>query len=154
MKRKILILIGLPASGKSTYANEWIKEDPENRIRFNRDDIRNMMGQYWLPKREPIINDIYVTFLESAMGRGYDIIIDNMNLNPEAIKEIENIVNNFNNWENNPLEYSIEKKSFTDVPLNTCIERDKNRNNPIGEKIIRSIYNKYKYIIEPWKYLN
>ena len=89
MNHKIIVLVGLPGSGKTTFAKEWIKENPENRIRFNRDDIRNMMGKYWLPKRESVINDIFVSFMESSMSNGYDIIIDNMNLNPNALKEIE-----------------------------------------------------------------
>lgn len=154
MTREILILVGIPASGKSTFAREWLSVDPTNRIRFNRDDIRNMMGQYWMPKRESIINNLYKVFLDSAMEKGFDIVIDNMNLNPQTIKEIENVVENFNNRENHSVKYSIKIKSFTDVPLETCIKRDSERKNPIGEEIIRSIYNKYKSIIECKKHLD
>ena len=147
MNHKIIVLIGLPGSGKTTFAKEWIKENPENRIRFNRDDIRNMMGKYWLPKRESVINDVFVSFMESSMSNGYDIIIDNMNLNPNALKEIEEMVENFNNWENNLLSYEIEIKSFTDISVDECVKRDSERENPVGEKTIRSIYEKYKNVI-------
>ena len=147
MNHKIIVLVGLPGSGKTTFAKEWIKENPENRIRFNRDDIRNMMGKYWLPKRESVINDIFVSFMESSMSNGYDIIIDNMNLNPNALKEIEEMVENFNNWENNLLSYEIEIKSFTDISVDECVKRDSERENPVGEKTIRSIYEKYKNVI-------
>lgn len=147
MNHKIIVLVGLPGSGKTTFAKEWIKENPENRIRFNRDDIRNMMGKYWLPKRESVINDVFVSFMESSMSNGYDIIIDNMNLNPNALKEIEEMVENFNNWENNLLSYEIEIKSFTDISVDECVKRDSERENPVGEKTIRSIYEKYKNVI-------
>ena len=40
-------------------------------------------------------------------------------------------------------QYKIEFKDFTNVPLNVCIERDSKRENPLGEKIIRDIFNKY-----------
>ena len=38
----------------------------------------------------------------------------------------------------------IEIKDFTNVPLDVCLERDSKRENPIGEKVIRGIFNKYK----------
>ena len=43
MIKKIIVLQGIPASGKSTWARQWVSEDPEHRVRFNRDDIRNML---------------------------------------------------------------------------------------------------------------
>jgi predicted kinase len=153
--KKILILRGLQASGKSTYAREWISKDPESRVRFNRDDIRNMLGKYWVPSREDIITDMYKGFLESAMGRGYDIVIDNMNLNENTIKEIETVVNDFNDWaKGSNLQYEIEIKDFFSVPLQTCIERDSKRENPIGANVIKNTYMKYKDKIVPWKYLD
>lgn len=155
--KKIIITQGLPASGKSTWAKAWVKEDFEHRVRFNRDDIRNMLGTYWVPSREPLINDIYKGFLENAMLQGYDIVIDNMNLNPEAVKEIEYEVEDFNEWIEGSglnIQYEIEYKSFLEVPLQTCIDRDSKRENPIGEMTIRRIFNKYKHLYSAWKYLN
>lgn len=46
-KRKLILCRGIQASGKSTWAKAWAKEDPEHRVRFNNDDIRNMLGEYW-----------------------------------------------------------------------------------------------------------
>ena len=60
--KTILILRGLQGSGKTTFAKEWVNKDPESRVRFNRDDIRNMLGKYWVPKRESLITDIYGFF--------------------------------------------------------------------------------------------
>lgn len=145
--RKIVITRGIPGSGKSTWAKKWVKEDPEHRIRFNRDDMRNMMGPYWVPAREVFLTSIYFSFLEDAMLCNYDIVIDNMNLNKETIREIENIVKEHNTWikqSNIETTYEIAFKDFFDVPLETCIERDSERENPVGEKAIRDIYNKYK----------
>ena len=39
---KLIITRGLPASGKSTWAKQWVLEDPEHRVRINQDDIRLM----------------------------------------------------------------------------------------------------------------
>ena len=154
--RKIIVLQGLPASGKSTWAKAWVKEDPEHRVRFNRDDIRNMLGTYWVPSREPLINAVYSGFMEGAMVQGYDIVIDNMNLNKETIEEIKQEVADFNEWislSESDIRYEIEYKSFLEVPLQVCIDRDARRDNPIGEATIRRIFNKYKSMYAPWKYL-
>lgn len=50
--RQLIICRGIQGSGKSTWAKQWCHEDPEHRIRFNNDDIRNMLGDYWVPNRE------------------------------------------------------------------------------------------------------
>ena len=39
-KPEMLILTGLPASGKSTYAENWVSEDPNHRICINYDSLR------------------------------------------------------------------------------------------------------------------
>lgn len=50
-KRVLIICRGIQGSGKSTWAKQWCHEDPEHRVRFNNDDIRNMLGDYWIPNR-------------------------------------------------------------------------------------------------------
>lgn len=152
--RKILVLRGLQGSGKSTFAKQWVNEDPKHRVRFNRDDIRNMLGKYWVPNREDLIDDIYFGFLGSAIRKGYNIVIDNMNLNEKYIKEIQELIDWFNSFGTFIPEYEIEIKDFFHVPLQVCIDRDAQRENPIGEKVIRNTYNKYRDKISPWKYLN
>lgn len=78
---KLIICRGLPASGKSTWAKEWVMRDPEHRVRINQDDIRSMLGKYWVPTREPIVSTIQQEAILTAMNFGVDIVIDNTNLN-------------------------------------------------------------------------
>lgn len=154
MIKKIIVLIGLQGSGKSYFAKNWVNEDSEHRIRFNRDDIRNMLGKYWIPSREKLIDDIYWSTLASATSRGYDIIIDNMNLNNKYVEEIKDFISSTNSWlylSEADYRYEIEIKNFFDVPLETCIERDSKRQHPIGEEVIRKTYEKYKDVIENGK---
>ena len=135
---KIIICRGIPASGKSTWAKQWVLEDPEHRIRINQDDICNMLGKYWVPSRENLVSYINNAIITKAVSLNYDIVIDNINLNPKNILYIEDIILLCN------MKYIIEYKDFFDVPLSVCIERDKKRTNPIGEEVIRSFYNRYK----------
>ena len=41
---KLILCRGIQGSGKTTWAKQWVLEDPEHRVRFNNDDIRNMLG--------------------------------------------------------------------------------------------------------------
>lgn len=141
---KIILCRGIQGSGKTTWAKQWVLEDPEHRVRFNNDDIRNMLGKYWVPSREHLVSDIKKDFIVSAMEFGYDIVVDNMNFNPKEIEYYENLVDSTLGYMNC---YSLEYKDFF-IPLEVCIERDSKRENPIGEEVIRKTYERYKTIIE------
>lgn len=141
---KIILCRGIQGSGKTTWAKQWVLEDPEHRVRFNNDDIRNMLGKYWVPSREHLVSDIKKDFMVSAMEFGYDIVVDNMNFNPKEIEYYENLVDSTLGYMNC---YSLQYKDFF-IPLEVCIERDSKRENPIGEEVIRKTYERYKTIIE------
>ena len=85
---KIILCRGIQGSGKTTWAKQWVLEDPEHRVRFNNDDIRNMLGKYWVPSREGLIKDLRNLFLWESMSYGFDVVIDNMNLNPKELSTI------------------------------------------------------------------
>ena len=139
--RKLILCRGIQGSGKSTYAKAWANKDPEHRVRYNNDDIRNMLGKYWVPSRESLISNFKDMFAETSMSNGYDIIVDNMNLNPKEVEYWQEKINSAN--KNTPYTYLMEFKDFF-IPLEECIKRDKLRPNPIGETVIRSTYKKYR----------
>lgn len=133
---QLIICRGIPASGKSTGAKSWVNENPKKRVRINMDDIRNMLGKYWVPEREPLVSKILANSFLDAINLGYDIVLDNTNLNPDAIKYYIEIAK-----EN---KYVVKYWDFFNTPLSLCIERDSKRKHPIGEKVIRSFYNRNK----------
>ena len=151
--KKIILCRGIQGSGKSTWAKQWAAEDPEHRVRFNNDDIRNMLGVYWVPGyRENLVSRIKRQFLLSAMFFGYDIVIDNMNLNEKEVEFYKEFVQNHNNPKGVVpdmvmSQYELEFKDFK-TPLEECIERDAKRPNPIGAEVITSTYNRYKSFYE------
>lgn len=140
---KIILVKGIQGSGKTTWSKNWAKEDPLHRIRLNYDDIRNMLGKYWVPEREQLVRYIFQRSLLEAMNLGYDIVIDNFNnLNPTHQVEYKRMTDFYNHNRLSHM-YIIEDKVFN-TPLETCIERDSKRENPIGEKVITEAYDKYK----------
>ena len=134
---KLIITRGLPASGKSTWAKQWVLEDPEHRVRINQDDIRLMLGKYWVPSREKLVQEIQFNAIIEALNREFDVVIDNTNLNKKVLDQFNRLIKTFE-------DYEIEYKDFFDTPLSVCIERDKNRDLQVTEKVIRSFYNNYK----------
>ena len=143
---KLILTRGIQGSGKSTWAKAWVAEDPSSRVRINNDDIRNMLGNYWIVGREPLVSEIKQYATQAAMARGYNIVVDNMNLNPHEVKFWEKVVE-LNNADPDGYKYEIEFKDFF-IPLEECIRRDAARPNPIGEKVIRETWKRYKHFIQ------
>lgn len=150
--KTLLILQGLPASGKSTYAVKWVNEDPEHRLRINQDSIRRMFGKYWLEdklqlkRRESITSNITMELLKQSMFNQFDIVLDNMNLNTKVLGTIEDYVNYFNIKFADLQPYNIEYKLFKE-PLQTLIDRDSKRDISVGANVITNLYNKYYDIV-------
>lgn len=136
---KLIITRGIPASGKSTWAKQWVLEDPEHRVRINQDDIRLMLGKYWVPSREKLVQEIQFDAIVESLCRKFDVVIDNTNLDKKVLEKFDRLIKTFE-------DYEIEYKDFFDTPLSVCIERDKNRDVQITEKVIKNFYNNYKDI--------
>ena len=134
---KLIICRGIPASGKTFWAKQWVLEDPEHRVRINQDDIRLMLGKYWVPSREKLVQEIQFDAIVEALCRKFDVVIDNTNLNKKVLEKFDRLIKTFE-------DYEIEYKDFFDTPLSVCIERDKNRDLQVTERVIRSFYNNYK----------
>lgn len=131
---KLLILQGIPASGKSTFAKQWVEEDPKTRIIVNRDSIRRGLGPYWVPNREELVSAIEQSMVKLGMSFSFDICLDATNLNPSYLSKWVKFADEH--------KYIVEYKKF-DISLEEALERDKNREFPVGEKVINQFYNKY-----------
>ena len=143
-ERKLIICRGIQGSGKSTWAKQWCHESPEHRVRFNNDDIRNMLGDYWVPSREKLVTEAKANMITFALIKGYDVVVDNMNLNPKEDAWIRTLCENIE--KDTGIHVNIEYKAFW-TPVEECILRDAARPNPIGEKIIKETWRRYRNFI-------
>lgn len=136
MKQQLIICKGLPASGKSTWAKQWVLEDHTNRIRVNRDDIRNMLGPYWVPSRESLVTLIEEDCIINALNNKYSVVID-----------ATNFKNNFTSdwWEMylKHVDAELVIQDFTNVSIEECIRRDELRENGVGRDAIMNMVKKY-----------
>lgn len=132
---KVLILQGLPASGKSTYAKELMEREPNKWKRINKDLLREMLDHSeWSERNEDLIiktRDLLMCFyLES----GFNVIIDDTNFHTKHIETIKRVTKKFD------IEIDIK---LIDTPLYECLERDSKRSKKVGEKVILDMYKKY-----------
>ena len=116
-----------------------------------------MLGKYWVPSREGIVKTMKDTFAKANMLAGNNMVIDNMNLNPKEVEYWRDLIEYNNDYYTKTRGeypstykanyfYELEFKDFF-IPVEECIRRDSLRSNPIGEKVIRETWNKYKHTI-------
>ncbi|GCE22813.1 phosphatase domain-containing protein [Dictyobacter kobayashii] len=133
---KVIICTGLPGSGKSHWAKTQIEQHPDRYKRINRDDLRTMIDNgKWSKAREKLIRQSELALAELYLSNGYTVIIDDCNLSETA----KNMWREFAQ----KMKAQLEVKDFTDVPLETCIERDRHRANYVGEQVIRKMYRDF-----------
>ena len=131
---RILLLRGLPASGKSTYAKELVIKD-RNWIRVNKDDLRAMMnGGAFSGKLEKHIVRTERELAENALKLGKNVVVDDTNFNQDHEIFFRSLAHQY--------KAEVEVKFF-DTPLAMCIERDNKRSNGVGEAVIRRMYDQY-----------
>ena len=88
---KLIILQGIPGSGKSHWARAFIKNNSKDWVIINRDFIRDMLGNYWVPSREKLVTAIEYSNISLAFGLGYNVIVDATNLNPGTVNKLKDI---------------------------------------------------------------
>jgi predicted kinase len=128
----LTITRGLPGSGKTT----WARQQPGWRV--NRDDLRAMLRPTW-PHGDPAHEDPLTEAQHSAicalLFHDRDVIVDDTNLRQDHVEALHQLADQYG------AEFVI--RDFTDVPLETCIEQDAARPNPVGEHIIRGMWQRY-----------
>jgi len=134
--QEVVFTQGLPGSGKSTWAKKYVLDCP-NYIRVCRDDLRNMRGKYMLPEQENLITQMEHGCIRSALQSKFNVIVDATNFKESYMNQAKKLA-----LEINP-DIQFRIKSFTDVSLDECIKRDRHRENPVGEKVIREFYDRY-----------
>ena len=93
MKNKLIILVGIPCSSKTTWSKEYLKEN-SNCIRINRDDLRIMLKDKGFVDKniESLISTVQATIVQQAFLDKIDVIIDATNC---KLKYLQSWIDNF-----------------------------------------------------------
>jgi predicted kinase len=136
--QKILILRGIPASGKSTFAKQYLIDHPEFR-RINRDALREMHNGYIQNEdNEKFIKKLRDLIIMETLLAGNSVIVDDTNISPKNENRITDISREYTNKTGKKVE--IETMLF-DITLDEAIKRDSERERPVGHKQITKMHN-------------
>lgn len=133
------VMTGLPASGKTSAARS-LQADSEGRMRrVNLDDLRAMLDVP-APERgrshahEQTVLAIQDAAVRAAVDDGFDVVVDNTHLTPHIPKRLKAAVAG---------QATFVVHDFTDVSVEECIRRDADREEAVGEEIIRILADKH-----------
>jgi predicted kinase len=136
---KLLVLRGISASGKTTYAKQL---QAQGWVCVEKDEIRKDTrlfkdGQYNHKRGdEGIVIRERDRIIRNALRDGKDVVSSDTNLNPSHIKQLQSIARQFG------AEFEVDD-SYLAVPLKELIERDKQRDNAVGEVVIRKQFHDF-----------
>ena len=134
--RTIILTKGIQASGKSTWALEQLREHPGRFKRFNRDSMRRMLdNDEYSPENAKFVVKLRNSFIEYALSRGYDVILDDMNFKDRNFLEVCDIARIIGNVQ------VVEK--YFEIDLKTALARNAKREKPIPEHVIRDAFDRY-----------
>lgn len=133
MKKKIYLMKGLPASGKSYLAKSMV-ENSSDIVRLNKDDIRKMLGGTFTNGKENAVLEMRDFAIGQLLSKNYNVIVDDTNLHPKHEATIREKFSKI---------ADIEIIDMTDVPLEECLKRDRARVERVGEAVIMDMYRKF-----------
>ena len=146
MTYAIMMLVGVPGSGKSTYAQETIKElEAENHTvaYISRDKIRfNALepNDLYFDKEKAVFNE-FIQQINQAIEDGFEyVIIDATHVSPVSRAKVLKKVR--------APSYVVLNIMVVNCSLETCIERN-NKREGIYRVPVSAIENMYKNFVYP-----
>lgn len=140
MAGHLILMVGLPGSGKTTKAREWASGAPNRIVTVSRDDIRQtVFNQYGLVKdHENLISQIEEDQVTRLLKAGLLVVVHDQNLRRKYRSRWYEIAIKAGAG------FSLE--DLTDVPVETCLERNSLRKvnqGRVPEEVITSNYWKF-----------
>lgn len=138
MKNKLYVMVGVPGSGKSTYA----KQHYPNAIYVSRDEIRFELvkeNEEYFSKEDEVFRK-FIYLIDFNLKAGRDVIADATHLNPNSRAKL------FSH-----LDINKEKTEVIAVvmrtPLNICLDRNENRRGTrsyVPRTVIKRMFYSFK----------
>lgn len=139
--KELVILRGLPGSGKTAEAKRWVSQFPLQRVRISRSDLRDMLHDgvhlrgYGKRQKgtEYYVIQLRDALIRGALSQGLSVIVDDLNLREDQLQHYKRMANR---------EYcTLKVIDLRSVPVDECIRRNKRKNGGVGEETIWGLYN-------------
>ena len=143
---KLLVLRGLPACGKTTYARKFVENDPWG-VRVSRDDYRFMMwdGKFSRLKEDTVVSCMQAN-VKHLLRQGFNVVLDNTHLDPAHLKIAKDCV---------ALGFAMSTKYYEVKDFyedaEVCIERNAERPEQfqVPDYVIRDMARRWKWPPKP-----
>lgn len=133
-----VMLVGLPGSGKSTIAQKIVETNKEYKCKiFSSDNYRSeILGDInCQTKNEKVFRALYQDMkLWLQNGDNHLAIFDATNI---SYKDRKRCLDNLRNVNTTKVAYVLN------IPIEICIEQDKNRDRTVGEDVINKMVSRF-----------
>jgi predicted kinase len=132
---EFIMLVGLPGSGKSTYASSLLKETP-NCVYLSSDKIREeLYGDESIQGDATKVFNTLHNRVCSALTNNQSVIYDATNVNRKSRRGILNRISGF----------TVNKSAhIVWAPYEECVQRDSNRHRTVGEEVIHKFIYRWE----------
>jgi len=141
-----LLMRGMPGSGKSTLARQMLITFRGSWKRLNKDTLREMLDlDDWSPENEQMLNQLMNKMAAFYLSRGWNVVSDNMNLDPVHVKTAVKLATRISETPINeaaPVAVTVKTHDIY-IDKDVCVERDSKRPKPVGADVIAKIYDKW-----------
>lgn len=137
--KKMIIMCGIPRSGKSTYADKYYSD-------YNivcADDIRLALGTQFDRRLEKIVWSIHDAQLGALLIRGRNVVIDATNITSKLIYSYY--------MQANHNDYSVEI-IMMNTPKSVCLERNTG-DGSVPDSVINTMHEKFLTLVREMKLL-
>ena len=135
-KPKLIILCGIPGSGKTTYARDYMERNP-NSLHLSSDTTRKeLYGDESIQGNPAEVFSLMQKRAVEALNNGYDVLYDATNITRKDRASIIGICPKF---------AKIECHIIW-APIETCIERDASRDRTVGKEVIDRMLKRFQAV--------
>ena len=140
----LIYTVGLPGSGKTTYAKHVVgDQEQDEAVMISRDDIRMMLFGYKTGMNggaERLVTKVQEATIKESLAAGHLVVVHDCNLRAAYRKRFVKLAEESDS--------SWYQADLTHVPLETCLSRNAGREEPVPEHIITDWHGKF---IKPLK---
>lgn len=145
-EQKMICTVGIPGCGKTTWADEYIKENTST-VKLERDIIRaenhTSTGNLWDYKfskgKENAVTTVQKDLIRIALGEGKSVIVSDTNLNTATRYMLKELAADFG--------IEAEFKEF-DVPLHQAMQWNRKRPEHVPESVLINMERKMRVYLD------
>lgn len=132
---KLILLVGIPGSGKTTYAENYIPDYPKESKHLSSDLIRKeLYGNESIQGNPAEVFSLMQQRAIEALNNGNDVVYDATNVTRKDRASIINICPKF---------AKIEAHIIW-APIEECVKRDASRDRTVGKDVIDRMLKKFQ----------